>query len=363
MKKWHYYKKLHILLIFVAAAIVNCSPSGTDNGGVVMLPPLGDGVSTLVGSAEPGQVDGARDIARFNNPTNLIVESSGTILVADFDNGSLRRVTPEGDVTTLTHQTGFSRPFGLVSSDDGTLYVQTDANEAGQSIGTGTIWRIDTSSGAADMVATDLGRPRGIAELPDSTLILADYLNHTVSILDPSQATPARQLLAGAENTSAHTDATGAEARFDSPWDLVVDGAGDVFISDRLNHCIRRITSAGVVTTLAGNGTVGTVDGPLLDAQFNEPAALAIDDAGIIYVADNGGYVVRKIDVANNVVTTIAGDGTPGYLDHEDPLQAQFFGMEGMDVVPDGSFLYIADGNRGSDIGERFHRIRRLKLQ
>ena len=92
-------------------------------------------------------------------------------------------------------------------------------------------------------------------------------------------------------------------------------------------------------------------------------AALAIDDAGIIYVADNGGYVVRKIDVANNVVTTIAGDGTPGYLDHEDPLQAQFFGMEGMDVVPDGSFLYIADGNRGSDIGERFHRIRRLKLQ
>ena len=320
-----------------------------------------EGAVTLAGSGLPGASDGPRDMAGFDNPVNVITGPDGNIYVADFGNNSIRRITPAGMVSTLIEQSNFRRPFGMVFAADGTLYVQTDTNDTGGlSTTTGTIWRVDLASGEATVLVRNIGRPRGLAALSDGRLVVVDGPRHSVLLLDPDAASPTPTLLAGSNdaNLSGYVDGTGAEARFFRPQDVVVVD-DEIYVTDRENHRIRKITLDGVVTTLAGSGTPGSEDGSMGQASFNRPYGLAGDGAGNLYVSELDGYCIRKIDVGTGMVTTVAGTGTPGHLDSEDPMQAQFFGLEGIDVGDD-LYLYAADGSRGED--EPYHRVRRVSL-
>jgi len=350
------------------------SPSGADAAGgvdsgdgdaeplfdaapVPDAPPLGDGVRTLAGSDKPGDTDGPRNIARLHNPVNVAVGPSGDLFVADFDNNLLRRIAPDGYVTTLTPPTGFRRPFGLAFSTDGTLYVETDYDDqTGSDESSGTVWEVDTTSGAATVIARDIGRPRGLLVLPDGRLLLPDMIRHDVRVLDPSNGEITA--LAGLSGQSGFVDGTGTDARFAKPYDAVLDDDGTILLADMDNHAIRRVTLDGKVTTVAGTGAPGADDGPALSATFNGPKALARVDGGTLYVTDTGNYVLRAIST-DGQVTTIAGDGVAGFADGE-PMQARFFGLEGLDVSSDGSLLFVADGNRGTE--EPYHRIRRVTL-
>ena len=328
--------------------------SGSDGG------MLTEGAVTLAGSGLPGDSDGPRDLAGFDNPANVAMGSDGNIYVADFGNDSIRRITPSGMVSTVMAQSGFRRPFGMIFAADGTLYVQTDTNDTGGlSTATGTIWRVDLDAGEATVVARNVGRPRGLAQLSDGRLVLAEGPRHSVLLLDPDAATPAPTLLAGSNDAtlSGYVDDTGPAARFNRPQDVVVID-DEIYVSDRENHRIRKITLDGVVTTVAGSGTPGDQDGSMTQASFNRPYGLARDSAGNLYVTDLDGYRIRKIDLGSGMVTTVAGSGTPGYLDSEEPMQAQFFGLEGIDVGD--AYLYAADGSRGED--EPYHRVRRVSL-
>jgi NHL repeat len=323
--------------------------------------PLPEGAVTLAGSGSPGDSDGPRDMAGFDNPVNVVMGPDGNLYVADFGNDSVRRITPSGMVSTLVAQANFRRPFGMVFAASGTLYVQTDGNDtAGLSTATGTIWRVDLGTGEATVVARNVGRPRGLAQLSDGRLVLAEGPRHSVLLLDPDAASPAPTLLAGSNDAalSGHIDATGTAARFFRPQDVVVID-DEIYLADRENHRIRQVTLAGVVTTLAGSGTPGSQDGSMAQASFNRPYGVARDSAGNLYVSEVDGYRIRKIDVGSGMVTTVAGTGTPGYLDAENPMQAQFFGLEGIDIGDD-SYLYAADGSRGED--EPYHRVRRVSL-
>lgn len=113
------------------------------------------------------------------------------------------------------------------------------------------------------------------------------------------------------------------------------------------------------MSTYAGTGLPGSTDGTQLTATFNSPQALAIDADGNIFVTDMAGYVVRRVAV-DGTVRTVAGVGRAGYADG-DPMQAQFFGLEGLDVSANGRDLFVADGNRGGT--EHSHRIRRIELR
>ena len=314
-------------------------------------------VATLSGCAEPGDADGDRTAARFQNPTNVAIGPDGTAYVTDFDNGRLRAITPDGTTRTLVFGETFTHPFGLVFGADGMLYVETDDNDrGGHSIETGTIWRVDTTrlNGNAMVVARDLGRPRGLAALADGRLVLADHMHHVVSILDP--ATGLVTPLAGTRDLAGYLNATGAAALFHQPYDVVQLPDGDLVITELENHRLRRVTLAGVVSDFAGTGTAGNLDGPLAVASFDGPQGLALGRDGALYLTDIRKHYIRRIQ--DGMVKTVAGDGTRGFLDSDEPRGARFYGLEGIDV--DATRLIVADGNIGD--GNTFHRVRVIAL-
>jgi streptogramin lyase len=323
----------------------------------IILPVEGVQVSTLAGADEGGSTDGAGEVARFRNPTNVALAPNGDMIVCDFTNGTLRRMTPDRVVSTALVQWGFFRPFGITYTPSGELYVQTDANASGVfSLKSGTIWKVDLDAQEATVVVENIGRPRGLTALPDGRLVLSDLGLHTVRIFDPT--TKAIEQLAGESTKPGFVNGLGAVARFNSPYGAAVTPSGDILVADMSNHAIRRITIGGDVTTLAGDGSPGLIDGVVAQARFNRPKAVGVDDAGNIYVSDTGNHRFRRIDVNGNVMT-LAGDGLPGFADGAG-LQARFFGQEGFDVRPDGSALLVADGTIGQVLP--YNRVRQILL-
>lgn len=321
------------------------SDAGTPTMGV-----LGPGLSTLIGRNLPGFVDGSREVALVNNPVNVVMAPSGNLFLADFDNGVIREVTPQGVTTTLVQQAGFSRPFGMAVTPSGALFVQTDRNSTGAL--TGALWRVAPGSKVATLMLDNVGRVRGIASLSDGRLILADVFAHTLRIYNPANGS--QTLLAGEPNTPGYANGTGAAARFNSPLDIVIGSGNQIYVADSLNHRIRMVTLGGVVTTFAGSGSRGSADGPLLTASFDTPVGLAVG-GDAIFVSEFGSGRIRSS--AAGLVTTIAGS-TPGFADNSDPMLARLHICEGLAYA--APFLYIADGNGGT--GAPYHRVRRLEL-
>jgi sugar lactone lactonase YvrE len=313
-------------------------------------------VSTLVGSATAGSMDGPPDVATFSNPVSLLIEPDGALLVCDFDNASIRRVDAAGAVTTLTSQP-LPGPFGLVRVPDGTVYFDTDYDPTGYKDRlSGTLWRLDTTSGAVTVVAADIGRPRGLAALADGRLALADYQGARIRIFDPASGMASD--LAGLSGCMGFADGQGTGARFARPYGLVVLADGRVVVTDYDNHRLRVVTADGRVSSYAGDGGSGTIDGPRLAARFVNPDGLVMDAAGNLYISDAGAHRVRRLGT-DDVVSTVAGDGTEGFADGPG-AQARFFGQEGIAVTADGKTLFVADGTRGEP--GPYNRIRKIAI-
>ncbi len=278
------------------------------------VPPFMSGVATLAGASESGLVDGLRTDARFNNPVNLAVSPAGDVYVADFGNNAVRKVEPDGWVTTFVRQRAFEAPFGLVFAPDGTLYVETDANDRGaRTNDSGTLWRVLPGRRTATVVARDLGRPRGLALLLDGRLAMSDDVHHVISMfsLEDASVTP----LAGRRDASGYADGAGA-------------------------------------------GIAGHIDARGASAQFNAPQGVALDATVALYVSEAEGHYVRRV-APDGDVTTVAGDGVAGYQDGE--LRAsRCYGLEGLAMSPGGDVVYLPDGDRGTD--QAYNRLRRLPL-
>jgi sugar lactone lactonase YvrE len=312
-------------------------------------------VGTLAGCSQPGTADGPRGSARFNNPTNIVIASGGIAYATDFDSSRVRVIDAAGTTKTVFEDPTFARPFGIVLAPDGTLYVETDDNDFGEhTLTTGTIWHIDPVKQTGVVIARNLGRPRGLALLADGRLALSDHLHHVITILDPS--TGVQTPLAGMYDIPGHANGVGRFAQFAQPYDLVALPDGTLAVADMENHRIRRVALDGIVSDLAGNDGVGALNGPANVATFAAPQALAMLPDGTLFVTDISTKLIRRI--ANGMVETVAGDGTPGYLDAALPRNARFYGLEGMDA--DASRLLIADGNIGD--GMPYHHIRLVRL-
>ena len=145
-------------------------------------------------------------------------------------------------------------------------------------------------------------------------------------------------------------DGAGNEAEFRSPGGIVIDGSDVLYVADRHNHKIRKITPSGEVSTYAGDG-YGFQNGSLLSSRFKEPFGMSRDASGDIYIAEADGNRIRKIDISASSVSTVAGSGTYGHLD-SDLLSSKFKRPSG--VLATASAIYIADSDN--------HRIRKIEL-
>ena len=349
--------------LFAAGVFAGCATNGGSgdsggggDGGDGDVP-FTNGVSTLAGTTQAGYVDGGRAIARFSNPVNVAYRD-GILYVADFDNGKLRAIDTDSHVTTtIIAQQGFQRPFGMAFAADGALYVSTDNDSLGNHTPmSGTIWKVDIAAKKATVLANAIGRPRGIAMLPDGRLAAADYLHHVIEIIDTTNGTVTP--IAGAWDTTGMVDGDGAIARFSAPYNLTVRADGKLIVTDYDNNRIRVVGMDGVTATLSGATDAGFIDGTMAAARFSHPQAMSVAANGDIYLTDAGNFRVRRI--VGDKVETLAGDGTAGSLDSDNPLAAKIYGLEGLSVVPDGSMVYIADGNRGN--GLPYNSVRQLKL-
>ena len=344
--------RIHLAISLLAAGCM-----GGGSGGDGKAPPFTNGVSTLAGAAEAGYVDGSRDVARFHNPTGVAFGPDGNVYVADFDNGKIRVVGSDGTTSTLIAQQGFCRPFGLAFAGS-TLYATTDCNGAGKHAPktTGSVWKINISSKQATEIADSIGMPRGIAVLTNGKLALSDYENHVVELLDP--ATGTLTPLAGTKGVAGMADGVGAAAAFNQPYALVQRSDGKLVVVDQLNNRIRLVGLDGSVSTMAGTGQAGFNDGAMTGAMFDNPEGITIAGNGDLFVTDLGNFRVRKI--SGSTITTVAGDGMAGYIDDDDDLSAEFYGLEGVTVKSDGTMAYVSDGGRGEDVPYNF--VRQIKL-
>ncbi|MFM9090785.1 MAG: hypothetical protein ACKOUK_03475, partial [Verrucomicrobiota bacterium] len=304
---------------------------------------------------QQGGVDGTP--GTFNSPYGLAVDNARNVVVADTINNTVRRITPGRVVSTLAGSLGqpgfldatgaaarFNFPVGVAADGAGNVLV-ADAR-------TFTIRRVSgagvvaTFAGAGLQAGTADGPaasacfllPYGVAVDAAGNAYVAEGGSHVIRRISAAGVVTT---LAGTAGASGFADGTGAAARFNVPWGIAVDAAGTVYVADSENHVIRRISAAGVVSTVAGqNGVTGYADGAGAVARFQQPRGLAVDAGGNLFVADHGNHTVRRISAAG-VVETIAG--SPGITGDADSVGAAARFYYPAAVAVDGNTVYIAD--------------------
>jgi sugar lactone lactonase YvrE len=329
----------------------------TQNSTIRKLTPAGV-VSTLAGTPRlPGSTDGLATNALFNLPEGLGVDSGGDVFVADTGNNTVREISAAGTVSTLAGLAGFSgsadgvsnsarfsAPTGIVPDSLGNVFVTDNNNNTIRKIapaGVVSTFAGAVGAGSADGVATAarFNYPVGITVDPSGFVYVSDFHNQTIRKINSLGAV---STLAGTVGTSGSTDGTNNTALFFNPTGLAVDPSGNVYIADSGNETIRKMTSAGVVTTLAGSpGVVGSHNGTGSAAHFNNPLGLAVDLATNLYVADNGNFDIREITPSGFVSTLAGSASTSGYLDASG-TNALFAGPSGVAVDGSGN-VYVTD--------------------
>ncbi len=318
-------------------------------------------VSTLAGGGpdNPGYKDGTGTAARFNYPIGVAVDQAGNVYVADTFNNTIRKITPTGVVSTLAGSAGnagstdssdgdplFYQPNGVAVDQDGNVYVADSTNNIIRRITPeGVVSTLAgggmNSSGSIDGAGTAarFNYPGGVAVDPAGNVYVADSLNSTIRKITSAGVV---STLAGSARHFGSTDTINNGPFFNTPYGVAVDQVGTLYVADQDNSTISKITSAGVVSTLAGIiGVRGHSDGIGTDASFNRPTGVAVDQAGNVYVADQGNNTIRKI-TPTGVVSTLAGiAGKAGSTDSSDgdPL---FNSPSGLTVDRNGN-VYVAD--------------------
>ncbi len=286
--------------------------SGSEGFGYVQVYPSGYSTTFAGSPGVVGATDGSGATARFRKPFGVTLDASGNLFVTDRPNQNIRKITPEGVVTS------FAGYVLLGGSQDG--------------IGTMTTFRA----------------PAYLAADPSGNLFVADYDNHTIRKITPAGVVTTFAGLAGSSGTS---DGTGTDAKFNHPSGIAVDSSSNVYVTDS-SSTIRKITPGRVVTTLVGTtGSNGSVDGTGTAAKFQWPSAMALDGLGNLYVADTNNQTIRKVVLATKEVTTVAG--TPGTVGSADGVSATFnypygLAMDGSDT------LFVSEMNN--------HTIRKITL-
>jgi sugar lactone lactonase YvrE len=374
----------------------NVYVADSGNNRIRKIDPSGN-VTTLAGNGALGFADGTGGpdgTAEFNDPTGVAVDQQGNVYVADRGNRSIRAIDPAGNVTTLAGHgdnafadgTGglfgtaaFEAPESVAVDSLGNVYVADSMNNRIRKIdlfgdvttvaGNGNPGDVDGTNGPNGTSEFDF--PTGIAVDSAGRILVADQFNDRIRLIvqesaGAPDAGPAQDggtpnpdagifvtTLAGSGD-AGYAEGHGSLAEFATPYGVALDGSGNVYVADSMNYRIRKIDASGNVTTIAGNGVSGWVDGfggADGGAELYRPYGTAVDAMGNVYVAD-ADHRIRRIDSSGNV-TTLAGNGGPGFADGTGGAHgtAMFRQPEGVAATASG-IVYVADfGN---------HRIRMI---
>ncbi|RMG74165.1 MAG: hypothetical protein D6722_02805 [Bacteroidetes bacterium] len=323
-----------------------------------LRPLLAQQVVTVAGEAGVnGEADGAAlTEARFNNPHGVAADAAGNVYIADRWNHKIRKLTPNGQVSTVagTGEVGtqdgpgatatFHEPWGIAAAPDGTLYVADSRNHRIRIItpdGMVSTLAGDGVSGVVDGpgASARFALPTGITVAGDGYVYVCDHLGHTIRQISPGGFV---STLAGSPMQTGSADGIGAAATFYRPYGMELGPDNNLYVADEWNHLIRRVTLAGQVTTVAGTGALGSLDGPVDTAQLNYPWDVTLTDDGTLFIMDGGNHVIRRVS-PGGMVDTYAGEaGTQGAIDGEGP-DASFNGATSLTHVPGTEVLYVGD--------------------
>lgn len=328
-------------------------------------------VNTLAGSeSNTGSADGTGTNAQFFDPIGIATDASGNAYVCDTGNSSIREITPVGVVSTIAGAGGgqgsangtgsnarFYRPEGIAVDSEGNLYVADSANSTLRKVTSAgvvsTLAGLARNGGATDgpgSVARFSG-PEGVAVDPSGQIYVVDSGYGLIRKVTPAGLVTT---LAGSpNNSSGSADGTNGAAQFQQPDGIALDSAGNLYVADWGNNTIRKVAPVGtnwVTTTIAGSaGDAGTNDGLGQSALFDQPAGVAVDAATNIYVADEANFTVRKLTRTgtNWMVSTIAG--APLITGAEDGVGdvARFYRPTAIAVDANG-VIYVTDGYTGA---------------
>lgn len=349
---------------FAIAARADGALAIADTGSnTIRMVAVSGAVTTLAGLPGAGQdtTDGTGSAARFGRPRALVFDADGALIVADTFNDRLRRVSSEGVVSTWAGQNAGSRDGALLDAQfsfpSALLFVREGETDALYCVDNGSSILRRIAGGAVETyagTAVELGQidgegaaarfyaPAGILLRPDGSLIVADSYNHALRAVSAEGRV---ETLGGSIDHPELVDGPLAEARFNVPRFFLDDRAGGYYLADSGNNVIRHVDSLGEVTTFAG-GPVSRgnthADGPLLEARFQAPGGMAMDSIGNIYLADSGNHSIRKIGI-DGLVSTIAGDSRPGFMDGED--RATRFNVPDDLLLLDDHTLLVSDAH------------------
>jgi len=349
----------------VAVSGTNIYVADTQNGTIRKVNNLGGGiwnVSTVGGSASIGYADGFQNGARFFWPSGAAADSAGNTYVADTENCTIRKIGVDGTVTTLAGlaqtpgsadglggNARFRGPQGVAVDSGGNIYVADTGNHTIRKVTSGG--SVTTLAGSAGVVNSydgtganaNFNGPQAVAVDTSGNVYVADTLNHTIRKVTAGGTVTTLAGLAGYFGANDNTNST--LARFNLPGGVGVDTSGNVYVADTYNHVVRKVTSSGAVSTLAGfTGVWGNADGTNSNARFFEPQGVGVDASGTIYVADTGNHAVRQLVVSgtNCIVTTVAGlAGLSGSTDGTGT--GARFNYSSAATVDGSGFVYLAD--------------------
>ncbi|WP_158849381.1 T9SS type A sorting domain-containing protein [Algibacter sp. L1A34] len=294
-------------------------------------------VSTIAGDGSQGYSGdgGPATSAVTNFPSDVVIDNSGNIYFSEITNCVVRKIATDGTITTVAGVVGncsfdgdggpanvakLDFPSGLGVDANGNLYISDRNNHRIRKVATNGIITTVAGNGTdgdsgdgGQATAANLDTPTDVAVDATGNIYISDWYNHKIRKINTS----------GVISTYAGTGDSGfsgdnglaTAAKLKSPDGIAVDADGNVYFSDRSNDRIRKISTSGIITTVAGKGGFNAFSGDggqATDAEFNDPNGIALDATGNIYVVDRDNHRVRKIGT-DGIINTIVGTGTTGY--------------------------------------------------
>lgn len=338
---------------------------------------MADFTTTVAGlTGTPGTANGTGTAARFQQPTNAVRDTSGNIYVTDRLNNTIRKITPEGVVSTFAGAPGdgaptfrdgtgtnarFFRPSGIAIDSLSNLYVADTNNHVIRKITPGGV--VTTFAGMSGVSGSSNGKgnkasfsfPYGIAASTSNYLYVTDTGNHMIRQVTTGQIV---STIAGLTATPGATDGLRTNARFNSPTSICTGASNIFYVTDTDNHTIRKVTASGGVSTFVGLSTVaGTQNGTARSARFNSPQGITClretPTIQTFYVADTNNHAIRKI-TSTGIVTTFAGLAGNSGSANGLAASSRFNLPQGTLAAKDGDIYVLDAGN---------HLIRRIETQ